>query len=262
MLTRIDHLVIAVPDLPAAVRDYTELGFNVIEGGRHPVGTHNGLISLADGAYIELIGFYQPNDKHRWWQALQQGGGLVDFCLQTDDLISDTVAFRNAGVNIADPAPQSRRRPDGYELHWVFSLARGTHRGVAPFIIEDITPQEERIPRDTHHPNGVTGIASVIIAVNDLRTVRHWYTEGLQQQGEEIAREDLGAEGVRFAVGTHTIEIVSPLASHSGNDGPGPLHEWLAARGPSPYAGTLHSPTRLRGRLDTSKSHGALLFLV
>jgi catechol 2,3-dioxygenase-like lactoylglutathione lyase family enzyme len=261
MLTGIDHLVIAVPDLPTAVRDYTDLGFNVIEGGRHPVGTHNGLIAFADGAYIELIAFYQPNVNHRWWQPLQRGGGLVDFCVETDDLNADTAAFRDVGVDIADPTPQSRRRPDGYELHWVFSLARGAHRGVAPFIIEVVTPQEERIPRDTRHPNGVTGIASVMIAVNDLQTVRHWYAESLRQEGEEIAREDLGAVGVSFAIGPHTVEIVSPLSSGGVSDRPRPLHEWLAARGASPYSGTLHSPAR-RGRLDTSKSHNALLFLV
>src|SRR6266511_918043 len=174
MLTGIDHLVIAVPDLPTAVRDYTDLGFTVVEGGRHPVGTYNGLIPFSDGAYLELIAFHEPNLTHRWWQPLQDGGGLVDFCMQTDDLVADTAAFRNAGVDIADPAPQSRRRPDGYELQWVFSLARGAHRGVAPFIIPDMTPRDERIPRETRHPNGVTGIASATIAVNELETVRHW----------------------------------------------------------------------------------------
>lgn len=262
MLTGIDHLVIAVTDLTTAVRDYTELGFNVIEGGRHPVGTHNGLISLADGAYIELIAFYEPNADHRWWQPLQQGGGLVDLCVTTDDLISDTAAFRSAGVDIADPAPQSRRRPDGYELHWVFSLARGAYRGVAPFIIEDITPREERIPRETQQPNGVTGIASVIIAVNDLQTVRRWYAQILRQEGEEIAREDLGAKGVRFTVGAHAIEIVSPDPNERANDQLRPLHQWLAARGASPYSAALSSLGQERGRLDTSKTHNAMLYLV
>jgi catechol 2,3-dioxygenase-like lactoylglutathione lyase family enzyme len=262
MLTGIDHLVIVVPDLSTAIRDYTELGFNVVEGGLHPVGTHNGLISFSDGAYIELIAFYKPNVNHRWWQPLQQGGGLVDFCVGTDDLISDTAAFRSAGVDIADPTPQSRRRPDGYELHWIFSLARAAHRGVVPFIIEDITPREERIPRATPHPNEVTGIASVTIAVNNLQEVRHWYAESLRQEGKEIAREDLGAVGVGFAVGPHTIEVMSPIPGSSGNDQLEPLHEWLERWGPSPYSGTMHSLVHPREPLDTSKSHNALLFLV
>ena len=42
-----------------------------------PTGTHNALVGLADGAYIELIAFYEPHPENRWWQFLQAGGGLV-----------------------------------------------------------------------------------------------------------------------------------------------------------------------------------------
>ena len=131
MLLGIDHLVVAVPDLDTAIRSYTELGFTVVPGGRHPVGTHNALISFADGSYVELIAFYEPSPGHRWWAPLQKGGGLVDFCMQTDDLRGDTAAFRQAGVAIDDPKPLSRARPDGYKLSWVLSIPRDAQRGVA-----------------------------------------------------------------------------------------------------------------------------------
>ncbi|MBI3636582.1 MAG: VOC family protein, partial [Candidatus Rokubacteria bacterium] len=101
MLTGIDHIVIAVPNLENAVKDYGALGFTVVEGGRHPVGTYNALIAFADGSYVELIAFYEGNPNHRWWEPLQKGGGLVDFCMQTNDLAADTAEFRAAGVNIA-----------------------------------------------------------------------------------------------------------------------------------------------------------------
>ena len=35
MLQGIDHLVIAVRDLDAATKDYRDLGFTVVPGGRH-----------------------------------------------------------------------------------------------------------------------------------------------------------------------------------------------------------------------------------
>src|SRR4030095_15665435 len=152
MIRGIDHLVIAVKDLEAASRAYGELGFTVVPGGRHPVGTYNTLIAFADGSYVELIGFYRDNPDHRWWSALQRGGGLVDYCLQTDDLIGDTASFREAGGDIADRVSQSRVRPDGYQLRWVFSLSRGPHRGVGPFLINDETPREGRVPRAQRHP--------------------------------------------------------------------------------------------------------------
>src|SRR6266545_8295306 len=76
MITGIDHIIIAVADLNVAVRSYRGLGFTVVPGGRHPIGTHNALISFADGSYLELIAFFEPHAQHRWYQRLQQGGGL------------------------------------------------------------------------------------------------------------------------------------------------------------------------------------------
>ncbi|MDQ2809182.1 MAG: VOC family protein [Chloroflexota bacterium] len=58
MIIGIDHIVILVPDLTQAEQDYTALGFTVTPGGEHAGGlTHNALIALADGSYLELIAF-------------------------------------------------------------------------------------------------------------------------------------------------------------------------------------------------------------
>ncbi len=58
MIIGIDHIVILVPDLEQAERDYTARGFTVTPGGEHAGGlTHNALIALADGSYLELIAF-------------------------------------------------------------------------------------------------------------------------------------------------------------------------------------------------------------
>jgi catechol 2,3-dioxygenase-like lactoylglutathione lyase family enzyme len=256
MLKGIDHVVIAVPDLAAATKSYGDLGFTVVPGGRHPVGTHNALIAFADGSYIELIAFYEDNPRHKWWQPLQRGGGLVDFCMQTDDLMADTRAFRAAGVQIDDPSPLSRVRPDGYQLKWVLSIPREPHRGVAPFLIQDETPRDERVPRQHAHANGVTGLGTVSVAVDDLATVREWYAKALGRPGSEARRDELGASGAAFAVGPHVLEFITPRAPAS------PLRPWLAARGPSPYAATLKAPAAAHAVLDASRTFGARLSLV
>jgi catechol 2,3-dioxygenase-like lactoylglutathione lyase family enzyme len=253
MLLDIDHIVIAVPDLATAIKNYQRLGFTVVPGGRHPVGTHNGLIALADGSYIELISFYCDNPKHRWWDALQKGGGLVDFCMQTDDLAGDTAKLRNAGVEIDDPVPWSRARPDGYQLKWLLSLARDGHRGVAPFLIQDETPRAERVPRETSHENGATGIGAVIVAVNELPVVQRWYEAALGCRGEAIKRDSLGAAGLCFTIGPHRVELLTPAAQQS------PLGARLKARGPSPFAATLRGP-KSRAPLDASLTAGAALW--
>ena len=125
MIQGIDHIVVVVKDLDQAAKDYEQLGFTVIPGGQHPVGSHNVLISFRDGSYLEIIAFYREALDHRWWEPLSHGERLVDFCFQTDDLRGDTKKLQAAGVAINDPIPWSRKRPDGYELKWLLSLATG-----------------------------------------------------------------------------------------------------------------------------------------
>ncbi len=253
MLTGIDHIVIVLRDLDAAVKSYEQLGFTVVPGGRHPVGTHNALISLADGAYIELIAFYEGNPDHRWWAPLQRGGGLVDFCMQTDDLKDDTTGLRSAGVKIDDPRPLTRTRPDGYQLKWVLSIPREGHRGVAPFLIQDETPREERIPREMTHKNGATGIGTVIVAVDNLPAVRHWYRSVLGYDGHPVEWDDLKGSGIRFKIGPHFLDFITPTRQHS------PVAAWLKARGPSPYAATLRTASKEPIPLEKGLTHGAAL---
>lgn len=255
MLTGIDHFIILVPELEKAITNYEGLGFKVVPGGRHPTSTHNALIAFSDGTYLELLAFFEPKPESKLWPKLQQGGGLVDYCLQTDNLRSDIAAFREAGVEMSDPMPLSRVRPDGYQLEWVLSVHGGAHRGVVPFLIEDETPRDERVPKESRHPNQVTGISTLTIAVDDVTTIDHWYTSILGTEGQKIERSDLGAAGVRFMVGSHSFDFVAPKGAE------GTLNEWLRNRGPSPYAATLTTPSGESGLLDETKSLGARLVL-
>lgn len=257
MLTGIDHLVIVVPELDRAIRSYEALGFTVVPGGRHPIGTHNALIALADGAYLELIAFHEPNPAHRWWKRLQQGGGLSDFCARTDDVQADRAAFGRAGVAIDEPRPLSRVRPDGYTVRWTLAIPRDAYFGVSPFLIVDETPLEERVPRQRDHANGVAGIAALTVAVEPARLseVCGWYTTVLSGGGEAVERDDLQARGMRFVVGPHALEFVAPA-------GPGgPLPPWLRERGGGPYAARLRGATP-RGSLDPALTLGARLSIV
>jgi catechol 2,3-dioxygenase-like lactoylglutathione lyase family enzyme len=255
MFKGIDHLVIVVKGLQQAAADYEKLGFTVVPGGKHPVGSHNMLIAFSDGSYLELIGFYRDANDHRWWQPLQSGERLVDYCLQTDDLQGDTQKLRAAGVVINDPVPWSRTRPDGYELKWILSLATGSHRGIAPFLFQDVTPRNERIPQQFDHGNGAIGIDTVTIAVDELTQVERWYSAALGQSGEPVARSELGAGGLRFEIGPHFIEFLMPSNPSS------PLVHWTRTYGPSPFSATLRSQISGRRTLDQRLLHGAKIEL-
>jgi len=257
MIRGIDHLVIAVPELEKAATAYRELGFTVVPGGRHPVGTHNAFIAFDDGSYLELVSFYRESPDHPWWGALQDGGGLVDYCLRTDDLAADTRAFRAAGVEIVDAVPQSRERPDGYRVAWMVSLVGSRHRGVAPFLIKDETPRAERVPHDTRHANQVTGMVLLRIATTsaELPAVRHWYAEVLKQPGEDVVNADLGGNGIRFPIGPNAVEFLGPRLAG------GAIERWVARHGASPFDATLSSRSGRLGPLDPHRSGGARLVL-
>jgi catechol 2,3-dioxygenase-like lactoylglutathione lyase family enzyme len=255
MILGIDHLVIVVSDLDRAAADYRELGFTVIPGGQHPVGSHNALLSFSDGSYLEIIAFYREAVDHRWWQPLQRGERLVDFCFQTDDLRVDTRKLQDVGVAINNPVPWSRKRPDGYELKWLLSLATASHRGVAPFLIEDVTPRTERVPQQFAHQNRIGGIEKLTIAVGDPSAIEKWYGALLGVPGQAIADESLGAEGLRYQVGPHSLDFVTP------RDAKSPLFDWLNQFGPSPYSAVLKTSEVLTGPLDRRLTHGANLIL-
>jgi len=251
MLKGIDHLVIVVNDLDQAARDYEQLGFTVVPGGRHPVGSHNMLIAFADGSYLEIIAFYREAADHRWWSSLEKGERLVDYCMQTDDLQGDTKKLREAGVAINDPVPWSRKRPDGYEVKWLLSLATGSHRGMAPFLIQDVTPRVERIPQEFRHANDAMGIGTLTLAVEELSTAQRWYETALGTAATAFTDDMLGARGIYFTVGPHTLEFLMPVDSQS------PLADWLRVYGPSPYSATLRTATPGPQLLDLALTHGA-----
>ncbi len=175
MITGIDHLVIISPDLDQAVANASQAGFTVIPGGTHADGaTHNALIAFADGTYLELIAPVHGIEgaTHRWFERLGKGGGLVDLCLGSDDLVADVREINNRGRAYAESQENGRHRPDGVELRWKGSMPPGPVGETGwPFLIEDVTPRSNRVPNapeQLDHANGARGIASVTVVVHDL----------------------------------------------------------------------------------------------
>ena len=53
---QIDHLVLPVTELSVACARLSELGCTVADDARHPFGTENCCVFLADGSYLEPLG--------------------------------------------------------------------------------------------------------------------------------------------------------------------------------------------------------------
>jgi catechol 2,3-dioxygenase-like lactoylglutathione lyase family enzyme len=258
MVTGIDHIVIVVADLEAAIADYIRLGFTVVRGGRHSgLGTHNALIAFADGVYFELIAFIPPlsPNLHWWHSVLARGGGLADFCVRSNDLETDAAAFRNAGAEIGAPFPMSRERPDGYRVSWVLAANDGPSRGVVPFFIRDTTPRDERVPRQHTHQNGVTAVTTLALAVTDVTAIARIYATALAQTAEPVGRPELRGAGVRFTIGSHELQLLAPANSS------GLIAERLRMRGPSPFEVRLSAPHAHPALLDPAHTCGARLII-
>ena len=230
MIHGIDHIVIAGVDLEILTNAFRDIGFNVVGGGKHPIGSYNKLIGLQDGAYIELLSFYEESPNHYWWDAVhQRGGGLIDFCMQTDAIRLDYAVFESKGVEMSPLVGLSRVRVDGYKLAWLNNEIYGEYQGLIPFVIEDETPRDERVPKEKLHANQVTGIDTITLAASDLGLARRIMEAALGRGGEPIDDAALKASGIVFQAGPHRLEYLTP------NDDSSPLHHHIAANKPVPY---------------------------
>jgi catechol 2,3-dioxygenase-like lactoylglutathione lyase family enzyme len=213
MIYAIDHVVILVHDLAAATSDYAALGFTVTPGGVHADGaTHNALVAFADGSYLELIAFRREAPDHIWWRYVAEGEGLIDVALLPGAIDDDVAAARMRGLDIAGPFSGGRERPDGVRIAW--KTARPATPDL-PFLCGDVTPRDLRVPTGAAclHPNGVTGIARVLVATRDPAVSAARYRALLGIEGTTVT------EGVSFELGASAI-VLTALNERHRREGP------------------------------------------
>lgn len=242
----LDHVVIAVPDLAAAMTDYRARGFQVLPGGQHPGRTsHNALICFADGSYLELIAWQAPAPQERWWRTLQADGeGLVDFALLPQDTMEVLQRAQARGLStMVGPVDGGRVRPDGERLQW--RTARHATPDL-PFLCGDITPRRLRVPDDPAlhvHPNGSSGVAGLSVLVWDIDATLGRYRALLGGEGTVVParaewRAGKGLWAATLALPGFRLTLLSP-PPHPPADEPEPareLRQRLASRGEGPCA--------------------------
>jgi Glyoxalase-like domain len=252
MLTGLDHLVILVEELEDAVAGYEELGFRVTLGGGHADGlTRNALVPFADGAYLELVTFVNPDDERDnvwgWRQFLRTGGGLVDYCAASNDLPADTQRLVEAGFGLDGPDAGGRTLPDGTQIRWKSARIRQEGR-VLPFLIEDETPRRLRVPSgpSAEHPNGATGVSRLLISARNLAKSRRAFAALLGSSE---------ATGNTSLLGRHELAILTP------NGAEDPVERSLEPSGPGPFAVEIATDVVKRGELDPILTCGARIYL-
>jgi catechol 2,3-dioxygenase-like lactoylglutathione lyase family enzyme len=253
MLTRIDHIMICLPDLDRGIETYRRLGFDVQPGGVHPGrGTHNA-IAFHREDYLELLSVRDADEYRRGG-----GGGLLDFiaaggglryiALQSDDLAADVAAMRARGVDVGDPGDGERRTPAGQTLRWR-SASLGPRNPLPIFFLQHLTPLAERRGRARAHPNGIVGVERVYINVADVARTAETYARVLGMPVPKIQRGAvIKADMAVFDLGPTGLTVAQPME-------PGPAADALARRGPGPFQ-ALHRTTSMEAAATWMADHG------
>lgn len=145
---RIDHLLFGAPDLEQGIQAIqARLGVQPAYGGQHPgVGTHNALVSLGAGTYLEIIApdprQAVPASRLPYGLAHLQAPCLITWAIRPHDWDTYVTHLATLGMG-AETQDRGRTRPDGERIAWRSTrlpspaiVQQADMTGLIPFAIE------------------------------------------------------------------------------------------------------------------------------
>lgn len=220
MLRGLDHLVVAVKDLDAAGKAWSDLGFTVTPVNRHAWGTANRLVQL-DGFFVELLTVAEPEKIpeatetafsfgafNRDFLAKREGASML--VLDSTGPDADRAAFEKAGLRLFEPFSFERvaNLADGSTAKVGFDLtfaADPLSPGIGYFTCFNRFPENFWKADFQRHENGAQGPASVCLVAADPSD-HHEFLGGFTGQ-REMRATSLGLE-LKTARGT--IQVLTP----------------------------------------------------
>jgi hypothetical protein len=140
----VDHLVVAARNLDeGAAWVESRLGAVTSAGGKHALmGTHNRLLSLGEGRYLELIAIdpeAPPPGRPRWFDLdaapmqvrLARSPALIHWAVRTDDIAAAIAATASGNAQILEMTRSGLRWKIG-----VPASGRLAQSGIAPTVLE------------------------------------------------------------------------------------------------------------------------------
>ena len=193
----LDHVVVAVRDLPRAVEDWRALGLDATDGGSHPKrGTRNALARFPDGSFLELIAV---EDRALVREAAPgllamlelHPDGPVSWALRTDDVEGARSDLASKGFRVGPLLLGEGRRDSGKVARWrTFAVEDPAF----PFVLEYEGPPTAE-PSTRGLP--IAGIAAAIVQGVSASALSERLARGFGA---------VGADGrVRFAAGEAVV---------------------------------------------------------
>lgn len=219
----VDHVTICGPDLDTLQTALAAFGLQPQYGGAHANGvTHMALLGFADGSYLELIAPLKPGQTGgaHWGALMKERAGCCAWAVRVENIGAEVSRLRSLGIEVNGPIPGSRKRPDGKILEWEIAVpGPGEPGALLPFMIQDHTPRQWRVPPSPKITNGgLTGIAAVLLAVKDIRMAGELFRQAYGWKMPPIAADPEFGE-IMYFPGTPVI-LASPVHADS----------WLARR--------------------------------
>ena len=127
LISRVDHLVYATPDLNRGVEEIEKLlGVRATAGGQHPGrGTRNAMVALGPTAYLEILApdpeQPPPEEPRPFGLDELKESRLIAWFVNGRDLERLRGEAVRKGVPLGEVKSGSRRRPDGVQLWWQFT---------------------------------------------------------------------------------------------------------------------------------------------
>jgi len=199
----IDHLVLPVSELAIARERLSKLGFTVAKDARHPFGTENCCVFLADGSYLEPLGianreeceeaarsgnsFVARDQSFRFRRGLDGFSGIA---MATGDALADDDRYRSAGLSGGDVLEFSRDMllPDGTRATGSFRLAFAADLRSPDFFFF-ASQRVAALPSDRKtleaHENGVLGLAEVVLSEQNPTDFQYLVQEAADEREVE-----------------------------------------------------------------------------
>lgn len=214
-ITGIDHVIVGVHDLEAAQRQWARMGFTITPRGRHKGwGTANYCI-MFENDYVELLGIVDPSQNtNKLDQFLKLREGLMGLAFSAEAAEAVSAALDADSISYKGPADLSRllELPDG-DVEPAFKLVHlnGATPGVSSFVCQHLTRDLVWRPEWVGHANGVTGIESMTVVVEDTGAIRPKWERLLG----EAAVTDLGAQEFSVQSGATELQFLTESAAKS-----------------------------------------------
>jgi hypothetical protein len=232
----LDHLVLPVVSLEAARRRHQALGFTVAPDARHPFGTENCCVFMADGTYLEplAIGHRETCEaaalagnmfvkRDQAWRFRNGNDGFSAVAFASEDAASDHEAFLKNGISGGEPLSFSRvfddgkgnRAEGGFKLAFAADL-----RAPDCFLFTCERVNVPNVDRSAlqQHENGVAGIVSIAASEQNPSDFQY-FLQNLVGQRETSAHS--------FGLDIHSANVRLEVFNADG------MHAWFGVKDPA-----------------------------